>query len=110
TNYHWEGTVTCGTPPPVVFTCPAVTDGPIATNLDEAGWFHTETRATGEWEYIPGAVVLRTTDTANPGSSQNKATMYRTVAGAMATFGEPSVVFGNGSGGKPGLQAQVDLN
>lgn len=97
-------------PPPPPFVCPAVIDGPVATNLDEAGWTHIGTRATGEWEYVSGAIVLRTTDSLNPGSSQNKATLYRTNTAPMATFGEPTVTFGAGSGSKPGLQYGIDAD
>lgn len=97
-------------PPPTPFVCQAYTDGPVATNADELDWFHTGTRATGKAYYVPGALVLETTDATTPSSPQNKATAYFAVDDPMASFAEPSVVFGNGTGGKPGLQAEIDAD
>ena len=105
---HWNGGEAC---PPVVFTCPAVSNGPVATNLDEAGWTHEDTRPVGppvavRHEYVDGAIRLFT----NAQASTEKSTLYRNVSGPMATFGEPTVTYGNGSGGKPGLQYGIDAD
>jgi len=98
--------------PPTPKVCVAVENGPTATNLDEAGWNHQDTRSTGAFEYVNGGIRLFTTDTDNPGSSQNKATLYRSVNPTpLAEFGEPSVVFADGgSGVKPGMQVGVDVD
>ena len=98
--------------PPTPKVCVAFEDGPTATNLNEAGWNHTDTRATGAYEYVDGGIRLHTTDTDNPASSQNKVTLYRPVSPTpLSQFGEPSVEFAvGGSGVKPGMNVGVDVN
>ncbi len=98
--------------PPTPKVCTTIETGPTATNLDEAGWNHNDTRNTGAYEYVNGGIRLYTTDTDNPASSQNKVTLYRSVTPTpLAQFGEPSVVFADGGTGvKPGMQVGVDVD
>lgn len=114
-----ETTVTlsgnCTPPPPPVLTpkvCTAIETGPTATNLDAAGWYQSDTRATGKVDFVTGGVRFQTTDTANPGSSQNKATLYRAITPTpLSEFGEPSVTFASGgTGTQPGMQVGVDVD
>lgn len=98
--------------PPTPKVCPTITTGPKATNLDASGWYQSDTRATGKVSFVSGGVNFQTTDTANPGSSQNKATLYRAITPTpLSQFGEPSVTFANGgSGVKPGMQVGIDVD
>ena len=100
------------TPPLTPKVCSAITAGPVATNLDEAGWNHHDTRSTGKVDYVSGGVRLHTTDSANPSSSQNKVTVYRDITPTpLAQFGEPSVTFASGGTGvKPSMQVGVDVD
>lgn len=98
--------------PPTPAVCTTITDGPVATNLDEAGWTHEDTRSSGKYTYVAGGLELQTTDTATPSSSQNKVTLYRSVTPTLLSqFAEPSVTFADsGTGVKPGMQVGIDVD
>jgi hypothetical protein len=102
----------CNPPPPTPKVCTTIATGPVATNMDEAGWNHHDTGSTGAYEYVNGGIRLHTTDTSNPGSSQNKVTLYRSITPTpLSEFGEPSVTFADGgTGTRPGMQVGVDVN
>gem|GEM_PF-5665590 len=109
---HWNGAVDCTPPPLTPKVCTTIATGPTATNLDAKGWYQSDTRATGRVDYVNGGVRLHTTDAANPGSSQNKATLYRAITPTpLSEFGEPSVTFADGGTGvKPGMQVGIDVD
>jgi len=109
---HWNGGEACTTPPPTPKVCTTLETGPTATDVNPAGWNSHDTRSTGVSEYVDGGYHLQTTDTANPASSQNKATLYKNVTPTpLAEFGEPSVEFAaGGSGVKPGMQVGIDVD
>lgn len=103
----------CNNPPPLTpKVCTTLETGPTATDVNPAGWNSQGTRSTGVSEFVYGGYNLRTTDTDNPGSSLNKATLYKSITPTpLAEFGEPSVEFAaDGSGVKPGMQVGVDVD
>jgi len=100
------------TPPPTPKVCTTLEEGPTATDVNPLGWNSHDTRTTGVSEFVDGGYHLQTTDTVNPASSQNKATLYMNVTPTpLAEFGEPSVEFAaGGTGVKPGMQVGIDVD
>jgi hypothetical protein len=94
--------------PPVIQQCTEITNGPVSTNLDPAGWDFSESRTAGFHEYVAGGLHVWTTPS-DGGNTQSKSAGYIAVTPfSLALVGAPSIEFASYSGVRPSLQLGID--
>ncbi|MFZ2126372.1 MAG: LPXTG cell wall anchor domain-containing protein [Candidatus Microsaccharimonas sp.] len=111
TNYHWEGTVTCGTPPPPVVQQCTAPNAPITlTNLDDMFFEDRQNPSDptnkGTHELVDGGIEISTTG----GGYYSKSAGYIAVDIPFEEIGSPSLGYTVYSGASAGLNLTLYKN
>lgn len=94
--------------PPTIQQCTTISNGPVSTNLNPAGWDFSESRTSGFHEYVDGGLHVWTT-ASDSGNAQSKSAGYIAVTPfPLALVGTPSIEFASHSGVRPSLQLGID--
>ena len=87
--------------------CDTITNAPVSTNLDPAGWSFAESRSGGHHTYVSGGLQI-STDAAD---YNGKSAGYVAADFPLGQTGTPSLTYDNTSGGaEPGIQLSVFVN
>ena len=92
--------------PVVNITCPAIDEGPVATNAALAGWDFSQTRANGSNTFVAGGLRVATT----VGDSLAKAAGYQAIDLDLSQVGDIAIDLSDVTGVPPSVQLVVDLD